>query len=164
MTRASKAKGADWKAVLFAWLVAGTLDITAAITYYPLTAGVRVERLLQGIASGVLGAAAFDGGVRTALLGLALHYLIALIWTVIFFFAARRFPALVRHLAVAAIAYGAVVWTGMTLVVLPLSRVRRGPFNVAQAIIAAVILMICIGLPFAGIVGRHVRAGVKIAA
>jgi hypothetical protein len=59
------AQRSDTTVVLFAWLVAGTLDITATVTYYPLTAGVRAERILQGIASGPLGTRAFDGGAGT---------------------------------------------------------------------------------------------------
>jgi len=69
--------------ILLAWLLAGTLDITAAFVYYVGSSATGAERLLQGIASGVLGAAAFTGGAATAVLGLLLHYLIALIWTVV---------------------------------------------------------------------------------
>jgi hypothetical protein len=155
---ALKAKRSDLTVVLFAWLVAGTMDITAAVTYYPLTAGVRVVRLLQNIASGVLGARAFEGGLWTAALGLACHYFIALVWTVLFFFAARRFKVLLENLLLTGLAYGVVVWAVMNLIVLPLSRVRRGPFDPAHAIIAAAILVFCIGLPLAGIIGRHERA------
>jgi hypothetical protein len=55
-------------------------------------------------------------------------------------------------------AYGVLVWAVMNLVVLPLSRVRRGPFQPGQAAVAVAILILCIGLPLAGIVGRHERA------
>ena|ERR1700683_4003220 len=148
----------DVTVTLEAWLVAGTMDITAALTWYPLTAGAHGVRILQGIASGVLGPRAFDGGLRTAALGLALHYFIALIWTLLFVLAARSVRGLLKNLWVTGIAYGLVVWTVMNLVVLPLSRVRRGPFHPGPAVIAAVILILCIGLPIAGIVGRHERA------
>jgi len=148
----------DVAVVLLAWVVAGTLDITAALTYYPLTAGIHRAAILRGIASGVLGSKAFDGGAATAALGLLLHYVIALIWTVVFFLAARSFDALTRHPIVVGLAYGVVVWAVMNLIVLPLSNVRRGPFNPTQAAIAAVILMVCIGLPIAGIVAKYARS------
>jgi hypothetical protein len=151
-------KRSDLRAVLLAWLVAGTLDITAALTYYPLTAGVRAERILQGIASGVFGSSAFSGGARAAALGLLFHYLIALIWTVLFFLAARRVGVLTRHAIPVGLAYGVVVWAVMNLIVVPLSNARRGPFDPKQAVIAAVILMVCIGLPIVGIIGRNERA------
>jgi hypothetical protein len=148
----------DVTVAFVAWLVAGTMDITAALTYYPLTAGVRAVRLLQGIASGVLGPRAFDGGLRTAALGLTFHYGIALVWTLVFFVAARRSRALLKNLFLSGMAYGVLVWAVMNLVVLPLSRVRRGPFQPGQAVVAAMILILCVGLPLAGIVGRHERA------
>lgn len=144
--------------VLVAWLVAGTLDIAAAVTYYPLAAGVRPAAILRGIASGVLGSRAFDGGAGTAALGLLLHYVIALFWTLVFFIAARRFDALTRHPIPVGLTYGVIVWTVMNLIVLPLSNVRRGPFNPAQAAIAALILMFCIGLPIASIIARYARS------
>jgi len=144
--------------VLLAWLVAGSLDITAAVTYYPLMTGVRPAVILRGIASGVLGSRAFDGGAGTAALGLLLHYMIAFIWTMAFFLAARKFDALTKHPIPVGLTYGVVVWAVMNLIVLPLSNARPRPFNPAQAAIAALILMFCIGLPIAGIIGRYARS------
>ena len=139
----------------FAWLLAGTMDITAACTYYPLTSGVSPITLLQGIASGWLGPAAFSGGLRTAALGVVSHYLIALIWTVCFFAAARTFRPLTRHRVLVGLGYGGVVWLVMNLVVLPLSNVRHRPLQLRPSIVGAIILMLCIGLPIAMIVGRR---------
>ena len=140
-------------AVVIAWLLAGTLDITTAILYYVGPSSARAERLLQGIASGVLGKSAFDGGTATALLGLALHYLIALIWTVVFFVAVRALRTRRHHLVLAGIGYGVIVWLVMNLVVLPMSRVSRGPIQLRAAAIGAFILILCIGLPISLIVG-----------
>jgi hypothetical protein len=143
--------------VLIAWLLAGTLDITAAVLYYVGPSSSRAARLLQGIASGLLGARAFDGGAATALLGLALHYLIALIWTLTFFVAFRRIGALRRHLVLIGVVYGIIVWLVMNLVVLPLSNASRAPFQPRAAVIAAIILILCIGLPISLVMGRHLR-------
>ena len=133
--------------MLLAWLVAGTADIVVACTYYPLTVDAHVLQILQGIAAGVLGAGAFDGGVATALLGLGCHYLIALIWTAIFFAIYRRLPALSRHRVVTAIGYGALVSMAMTFVVLPLSRVAPRPFDPGFFAVATLILICTIGTP-----------------
>jgi hypothetical protein len=141
--------------IVTAWLVAGTMDLTAALTYYPLTAGVRPVRIVQGIASGVLGASAFQGGFKTAALGVVFHYLIALIWTVVFFVAAQRFKVLTKHVVPVGLTYGVVVWLVMNLIVLPLSNVRHAPIQLGAAVTGAVILMFCIGLPIAVIVGRR---------
>jgi uncharacterized membrane protein len=143
--------------VVGAWLLAGTLDISTAIFYYVGPSTPRVTRLLQGIASGLLGRAAFDGGTATALLGLALHYLIALIWTLVFLIAFRALGFLRRSLAATGVAYGITVWIVMTFVVLPLSNHSRAPFQLRGAVIAAVILILCIGLPISLVLGRHLR-------
>lgn len=136
-------------------MLAGTLDISAAVIYYPLASGVKVITLLQGIASGVLGPEAFMGGLGTAALGLALHYLIALIWTLMCLVVFQSVNTLVTNRFLIGMAYGVVVWIVMNTIVLPLSRVRQVPFNARQAITGAVILMFCIGLPIAMIVGRN---------
>jgi hypothetical protein len=63
-------------AIFFAGLLAGVLDITAAfITWAPQ--GVSPERILQGIASGLLGSQAFKEGMASTMLGGAIHFLIA---------------------------------------------------------------------------------------
>ena len=115
------------------------------------------ERLLQGIASGVLGAAAFTGGAATAVLGLLLHYLIALIWTVVLFAAFRVVTPLRRLSVVTGIAYGVVVWLAMNLIVLPLSNVRQVPIRVGPAVTAVVILVLCIGLPMSLVLAWSLR-------
>ncbi|MDE3156031.1 MAG: hypothetical protein KGN76_13060 [Acidobacteriota bacterium] len=143
--------------MLIAWLVAGTLDILAAVIYYPLTAPVTPVRILQGIASGVIGMRAFSGGPATAVLGLACHYLIALIWTVFFFVVFPRLKVLARNLIVTGLGYGVFVGLVMNLVVVPLSHTPKGPFSLPHLIVAIVILLFTIGLPIAGIVGRYYR-------
>ncbi len=145
--------------VLMAWLLAGTLDITTAILYYVGPSSARSARLLQGIASGLLGARAFDGGAGTALLGLALHYLIALIWTLVLLVAFHTLGALRRHLVPTGIAFGVIVWFVMNLVVLPVSNVRQAPFQLRAAAVAALILVVCIGLPLSLVLGRLFRGG-----
>ena len=143
--------------ILLAWLLAGTLDITAAFVYYVGASATGAERLLQGIASGVLGAAAFTGGAATAVLGLLLHYLIALIWTVVLFAAFRVVTPLRRLSVVTGIAYGVVVWLAMNLIVLPLSNVRQVPIRVGPAVTAVVILVLCIGLPMSLVLAWSLR-------
>ncbi len=147
-------------AIIRAWLVAGTLDIAIAVTYYPLTAGVTPVAILQGIASGLLGPAAFQGGAWTAALGLACHYFIALLWTAFFFAVYPRVPPLRRSRALTAALYGTFVSVVMTFVVLPLSHVRHRAFHPGFFAVATVILWFSIGLPLAVIGGGyHERRG-----
>jgi hypothetical protein len=60
-------------AILWAGLTCGTLDITAALVVYGRF-GLPPMRLLQGIAAGLLGPRALEGGLATALLGLLCHF------------------------------------------------------------------------------------------
>ena len=146
------------QSIVTAWVIAGTIDIVVALTYYPLTAGVAPLAILQGIASGVLGPPAFQGGAATAAFGLACHYTIALIWTLFFFAIYPRVPLLRRSRLLTAVLYGTFVSAVMTFVVLPLSNVRHRPFNLRAFVVATVILMFAIGLPLAIVAGRHYAA------
>jgi hypothetical protein len=59
-----------FRVILIGGLIAGTLDILAAFIQSGLR-GVTPMRVLQAIASGLLGADSFQGGFATAALGLA---------------------------------------------------------------------------------------------
>ena len=107
-------------AVLLGGSVAGALDIIFAISFAAYN-GVAPVRLLQIVASGLLGTQAFAGGVPVAVLGLALHFALSFLWAGIFFGLASRVPSLTRYPFVAGAAFGVVVFLVMRLVVLPLS-------------------------------------------
>src|SRR5215813_7863394 len=85
------------KNILLTWLVAGTLDLSGAILVYSIIMQVvSVSRLLEGIASGIFGAAAFNGGAMP-FLGVLFHYTIALIWTIIYFTVYPYIPFLKKY-------------------------------------------------------------------
>jgi hypothetical protein len=142
------------RAIAAAGLAAGILDIAAAILYSAALGG-RPVRVLQYIASGLLGAEAFKGGAATAALGLALHLVIALGAAVVFYVASRRVDVLVRRPVLSGLLYGIVVWAVMNRVVVPLSAVARRPFSIEGAAIMIVIHMVCVGLPIALAVRRY---------
>src|SRR5260370_38164875 len=64
------------RAIVSAGLIAGILDITSAFVIAELK-GTGSIRMLQGIASGLLGARSFEGAIATAGLGLVIPFLIA---------------------------------------------------------------------------------------
>src|SRR5215831_11887087 len=95
-----------FKTILTAWLIAGTLDISyAIITWASVSGKITTMQLLQGIASTLMGQAAFNGGTGTALIGLAMHYGIALAWTLIYFFIYPHVPFLARNKWVSGVLY-----------------------------------------------------------
>lgn len=108
------------EAILVGGTIAGALDILFAISFAGYN-GVSPARLLQTVASGLLGRAAFSAGGGTAALGLALHFALSFLWAALFVLAARRVPRLTDHPVPAGVAFGVVVFLAMRLVVLPLS-------------------------------------------
>ena len=151
MSRASKA-------IFWGALIAGTLDITGACVASWLRAGVFPTRVMQSVASGLLGASAYEGGAKTAALGLALHYFIATTWTVVLYLASRLLRFLLERPVVWGLVYGVIVYAFMNFVVLPRSALpQRTPPTFSSRLINLVIIMFCIGLPIATIVRRFSR-------
>jgi len=131
-------------------LLAGALDITYAIVFSYFRSGVAPSRILQSVASGALGRAAYDGGTRTAALGLALHFLIAFIITAIYFLAASGQRWLTRRPLLTGAVYGLGVYGVMNLVVIPLSAIGTRPHPAAISLATGVLVhMFCIGVPIA---------------
>jgi uncharacterized membrane protein YagU involved in acid resistance len=111
-------------AVLVGGSIAGLLDIVFAISFAGYN-GVSPARLLQTIASGIFGNAAFDGGIPMAALGLTLHLGISFIWAAIFLLVAQRIPFLASRPVLSGLFFGVVVFLTMRLAVLPLSAFPR---------------------------------------
>ena len=161
----SHVPSAAWR-VLRAGLLAGALDLCLAlIVQFTVAHRVNLIRILQAIASGLLGPAARDGGVGSASLGLLLHLSIATIWAGIYFGAARRLGWLsgitqtLRARVTTGLGYGLVVWAGMNLVVVPLSRAQSGlGLNLATAMIL-VGHTLFVGLPIALAIGAVKPSG-----
>jgi hypothetical protein len=140
--------------ILLAGSVAGVLDISSAFVLFGLR-GISALRVLQGIASGALGARSYRGGVATGLLGAGFHFLIAFSATAIYYAASRRIKLLTRYPVTAGLTYGVLVYTFMNAVVLPLSAVfpRRSP-SISDVAIGMSILCCLVGLPISLIVSH----------
>ena len=147
----------NFQPIFWGGLIAGTLDICVAFLTAWLRAGVRPVRLLQFVASGLIGATAFNGGAKTAILGLALHFLIATVATVVFYFASRKWLFLIERPIHFGLLYGVAVYLFMNFVVLPLSSVAQRPMTLSGFIIGILTIMFCVGLPIALIVRRFAR-------
>jgi hypothetical protein len=144
------------RAVLWAGFACGVLDITAAFVVYGLF-GAKPVPLLQGIASGLLGLRAFQGGLSTALLGLLCHFVIAFGAASVYFVASRTFLFLIQNAVVSGALYGVAVYFFMNRIVVPLSAVAKRPFSMKLMIIGVVIHIFCVGLPISLSVRRFSR-------
>jgi hypothetical protein len=138
-------------AILVGGLTAGILDLTAACVTWGIRAGIKPIRIMQSIASGWQGTAAFQGGWHSAALGVALHFLIALTAAAIFYALSRKITFLIRQAVLSGFVYGIAVYFFMTYVVVAHSAFPRkgGSFNLTNFIIAIITHMFCVGLPIA---------------
>ena len=145
------------KPIVVAGIACGVLDFSAACITWWLRAGVRPYRIGQSIASGLLGPKSFQSGITTALLGVAIHFLIAFTAATVFYLASRKLRFMTEHFLVAGALYGVAVYTFMYWVVMPLSAVRRGPFSLQLTLLAIVTHIFCVGLPVAIAVRKYGR-------
>jgi len=144
------------KTIFWGGLIAGTLDITGACVVAWLRAGVPPVRVFQSVASGLYGPASSTLGVKTAIVGLILHYFIATTWTAVYYTASRKISFLINQPIISGLLYGVVVYSFMNFVVIPLSAIpkRPTPAPLSGRLIGLSIIIVCIGLPIAFIVRK----------
>ena len=138
-----------WTFVVAGGVVAGTLDIVYAIVYWAIRMGLPARRILQSVASGVLGEASFEGGAATAALGLGLHYAIATSMAVAYYLVSRRLPALIRSPIALGAAYGLFLYALMNYVVVPLSAAGAGSNEPLWVVLSILVHSLLIGVPIA---------------
>ena len=142
------------EAILLGGMTAGVLDIADAIVVTAARGGDAI-RMLQSIASGVLGAPAYDGGLPTAALGLALHFFIATCAAAAYWLASRRLRVLVDRPVLCGLAFGVAVWAVMQHLVLPLTFGRRAPTQPLPLLLNQIgIHILGVGLPIAYFAAR----------
>jgi len=143
----------SYRSILFGGLIAGVLDITAAFVNSSLQ-GRSPIWVLQSIASGLLGAQSYKGGLRTAALGGVLHFLIAFVAAAVYYGGSRRFKFLVHRAVACGLLYGVAVYLFMYSIVLPLTF-HRSFFHPLTAVVTGLIIhMFCVGLPISLAVRR----------
>src|SRR4051794_19452237 len=89
--------------ILVGGALAGVLDAVDALVAFKLVLGFGPIPIYQFVASGMLGPSAFSGGVSTALVGVAVHFLIAFSAAAAYVLASVRLPLLRQK----AVPYGA---------------------------------------------------------
>jgi glucan phosphoethanolaminetransferase (alkaline phosphatase superfamily) len=159
------------KPILYAGAIVGVLDITAACINARVVAGFTPARVLKGVAGGLLGRSALEGGFGTAALGLAMHFTMALTVATIFYVLSRRFSLPRNILGVVAVGllYGAAVFAVNNFATAPfMSWVRslylhtpilfKPPMGWSQLVIH----LFCVGLPIALVMHRYAPAAARI--
>ena len=99
--------------LLWIGLFAGSLDIIDNLIFNQLR-GITPEMVFRYIASGLIGVkAARAGGLASVVLGVAIHYTIALTWTAVFYVASRKLATLSRRPVISGLVYGGAIYLFM---------------------------------------------------
>jgi uncharacterized membrane protein YagU involved in acid resistance len=139
--------------ISLAGLLSGTLDLTATSTLVK-TQGIPVERLLQTIASGALGASSFQHGKKTAVLGFFFHFMIAFFAALAYYVISRKMTALIDSPLFSGVVYGSAVHLVMSRIIIPLSAAPKRGFSAKAFLTQLIIHIFCVGLPISLIVSR----------
>lgn len=132
-------------------LIAGTLDLLQACILF----GWDIPLVIAG---GLLGKGAFHGGVGTYVLGVILHFFIALSAASIYYAASVKLGFLKEHPLVCGLFFGGAVQEVMNLAVVPLSALHsRGPYELQDLIQGLLVHMVVVGLPIAYSVRRFAK-------
>src|SRR5919112_6223459 len=113
--------------ILYGGLAVGILDGLFALVFYGLILGAKPTRIFQSVAAGLLGRAAFEGGTRTFLLGVLLHFVVATCIAAVYYALSLKLPVLIRRPVVCGLVYGLVAYLVMNYVVVPLSAIGPRP-------------------------------------
>lgn len=122
------------RAVLVTWLVTAVWDFICASALSVFAYHATFSRFWQGVAAVALGPRALQMGGWGVMAGLALHLLVAFIWSALFVLALASSEQLRRVVerpagaCVVACVYGPVIWLVMSLAVIPLATGRPPTF------------------------------------
>ncbi len=142
--------------ILLATLVAGTLDILAAVgltLYY----GRKVPDMLRYVASGPFPGAT-EWGDAGAALGLAVHFALMAAMAAAYVLAAARLPRLRARPVQWGVLYGLVTYVVMNLVVVPLRFGTPLPPSTRAIVTQLFCHIVLVGIPIALIAARHFRS------
>jgi hypothetical protein len=135
------------KTIAWAGLLVGTLDILSAIVNFKIATGKDPVLIFQYIASAVFGKEAYSGGLLMPVLGLIFHFIIAYIFTIIFFIIYPKLKLYKYSAILTGIAYGIIIWLAMNCIVVPLSKIGKFSFKLSNVLLQASILVVMIGIP-----------------
>ena len=143
------------RAIAFATIVAGSLDILFAVIL-TLLYGSEPAAMLRYVASGPFPAAT-GMGAGGALLGLIVHFALMAIMAAVFAVVAREQPRLLDRPLLSGLIYGLATYVVMNWIVVPVrfdTSLPPSPLSIATQLFAHVAL---VGIPIAMIAARYLR-------
>ncbi|MBZ4033975.1 DUF1440 domain-containing protein [Flavobacterium sp. 17A] len=145
------------RTIVSSGLVAGTLDITAAILIYSVILHkTTAEKILQSIASGVFKKEAYTAGTEMTFAGLGFHFLIAFIFAWFYFKIFPYIPFFRINTFLSGFCYGFFIWIVMNLIVLPIVFPVLPEKNLDFPLLLSILIVIlCVGMPIAFITRKY---------
>ena len=134
--------------IILAAFLSGLLDLVAAIIVYSMLLNkTNALMIMQSVASGVFGKSAYSGGIKMAVIGLILHFVISLIFTLLYFFIYPRISFLRKERVLSGFIYGIFIWLVMNIIVLPVAFSGLFPSHLPSILIGIIIVIVAVGMP-----------------
>jgi hypothetical protein len=119
------------QAILLGGFAAGFADFLYASIRRIMNGGTWMDPW-KSVASGLLGPQARSGGLEMALLGVALHFFICFTAAAMLYHILKRLTWIPRHWLMLGVIYGIAFLAVMNYVILPLSRIGRPVYPLAN--------------------------------
>jgi hypothetical protein len=149
------------RGILLGGFFAGLADFIYP-TVKTVMAGGSWMQPWKGVASGLLGQPARDGGIEMAVLGASLHWFICFGAAALLYLIVSRVKWLPRQWIVLGIIHGIAVLLVMNYVILPLSAIGRGIYPLEKLHIHAFWHIVLVGLPTAFFVSRALKVSANL--
>jgi hypothetical protein len=144
------------RGILLGGFFAGLADFIYPTVKTVMSGGPWV-RPWKGVASGLLGQRARDGGLEMVVLGASLHWFICLVAAAILYFVVSRLRFLPRNWMLLAVMHGIAVLLTMNYVILPLSQIGRGIYPLETLHVHAFWHIVLVGIPTGFFVARALK-------
>jgi len=144
------------RGILLGGFFAGLADFIYP-TVKTVMAGGSWMRPWKGVASGLFGSVAHEGGIGMVVMGTALHFFICFVAAALLYFIASRVKWLPRQWIVLGILYGIAFLAVMNYVILPLSAIGRGIYPLESIHVTAFVHILLVGWPTAFFISRALK-------
>ncbi|MBL7738228.1 MAG: hypothetical protein JNK14_03355 [Chitinophagaceae bacterium] len=117
------------------------------VSFFTFLSSGGPDRIFKYIATGIFGSGSSISNTLMITWGIVFHFMIAFFFTAFLFIIYPTLISWLKNKFITGFLYGLFIWAVMNLVVLPLSHVRRPPFDSTDAAIQALILISMVGIP-----------------
>lgn len=162
MNKVAAAASSPFRTIGLAGGAAGLFDFIFASGQRVAGGGSALDPW-KGVAGGLIGPGAREGGVMAAALGAGLHFLICFVAAACLYVVLRRWPWFAREVMATSIIFGVLFLLAMNWIILPLSAIGRPIYESDTLHVSAFWHVVLIGMPMTlfisrDLAGREFRA------